>query len=534
MNTAKHLSIGAFAQLLGVSIKTLRRWDQNGKLKPSFRTSGGHRRYNRKVLTSFLIKEQPEYYKRLAESAAFKARPRAAVYARVSASKQKNSGDLERQMIDIKKYCENQGYCIVSEYSDVASGLNDTRHGLLNLLRHSATGKFDLVVVNMLPLELIFNKYVIERKSYPGAKKVGKGGKMVDEYLTNKDASTLLVQGKPIWLGIPIYSPDQLRDGVLHGSKKGTFWFQVLASKKIRACLERGAVLQHIRLNVPQGPTGKIVADLILSGPSSAFIHASAFLAEFNKKFGGSFPNGEIIHCDFNPIGKLAVAASTETNEINLVSSGIMDIFERSRLKLEKIRTIEIPNINRKINRDTSDTKKTNRQKFQLTMLHARRQRIMKEMKRRALLIYIYCVYKTGAKFVGWDGLTMDTRGKNGKLPVEITYMPLRQELFYEFSDWAKDLQEEGFLKNFDEIVFIPPVSSDYCSEHVKNGLGLKKTRDKSAPYHEFRCTDPACGYISDRHSNAARVGAIMLSNLITSVPSPLSTAKDTFVHIYR
>ena len=33
-------------------------------------------------------------------------------------------------------------------YSDVASGLNDTRFGLLNLLRHSAMGKFDLMVVN--------------------------------------------------------------------------------------------------------------------------------------------------------------------------------------------------------------------------------------------------------------------------------------------------------------------------------------------------------------------------------------------------
>jgi putative resolvase len=40
-----HVSIGKAAVLLGVSITTLRRWEGENFLSPSFRTAGGHRRY---------------------------------------------------------------------------------------------------------------------------------------------------------------------------------------------------------------------------------------------------------------------------------------------------------------------------------------------------------------------------------------------------------------------------------------------------------------------------------------------------------
>ena len=39
------ISISAAAELLGVSHVTLRRWEKEGFLAPSFRTKGNHRRY---------------------------------------------------------------------------------------------------------------------------------------------------------------------------------------------------------------------------------------------------------------------------------------------------------------------------------------------------------------------------------------------------------------------------------------------------------------------------------------------------------
>ena len=41
----ERFTIGEMARKLGVAVVTLRRWDRQGKLKPLFRTIGGHRRY---------------------------------------------------------------------------------------------------------------------------------------------------------------------------------------------------------------------------------------------------------------------------------------------------------------------------------------------------------------------------------------------------------------------------------------------------------------------------------------------------------
>lgn len=53
------LSIGLTALMLGVSSKTLRRWDKAGTFAPCFRTIGNHRRYSRsKVLEFSKIKKR--------------------------------------------------------------------------------------------------------------------------------------------------------------------------------------------------------------------------------------------------------------------------------------------------------------------------------------------------------------------------------------------------------------------------------------------------------------------------------------------
>ncbi|MFX1296683.1 MAG: MerR family DNA-binding transcriptional regulator [Promethearchaeota archaeon] len=45
MNSSRYISIGIASYLLGVSPKTLRRWDHAGKLRPAFRTLGNHRAF---------------------------------------------------------------------------------------------------------------------------------------------------------------------------------------------------------------------------------------------------------------------------------------------------------------------------------------------------------------------------------------------------------------------------------------------------------------------------------------------------------
>ena len=44
------LSISQASRALGTSVSTLRRWEQEGTMSATYRTSGGHRRYSLRVL----------------------------------------------------------------------------------------------------------------------------------------------------------------------------------------------------------------------------------------------------------------------------------------------------------------------------------------------------------------------------------------------------------------------------------------------------------------------------------------------------
>ena len=51
------LAIGAVAQILNVSIQTLRRWEKNGLIITARRTPTGHRRYRRGDIERLLTNE---------------------------------------------------------------------------------------------------------------------------------------------------------------------------------------------------------------------------------------------------------------------------------------------------------------------------------------------------------------------------------------------------------------------------------------------------------------------------------------------
>lgn len=54
------LRVQEFADAVGVSIKTLRSWDRDGKLKPDHRTAGGHRMYTQRQVEEYFKKNYSE------------------------------------------------------------------------------------------------------------------------------------------------------------------------------------------------------------------------------------------------------------------------------------------------------------------------------------------------------------------------------------------------------------------------------------------------------------------------------------------
>ena len=125
-----YVSIGKAARTIGVSRSTLRGWDRKKLFKADYRTEGGHRRYsmNKLLLKIGKIKE-PKNEKGEKKSKSI----RVVTYARVSSSKQKK--DLVRQIDHLEAYVKEQGWVLIKQYSDVGSGLNDKRKGLLKLIQ---------------------------------------------------------------------------------------------------------------------------------------------------------------------------------------------------------------------------------------------------------------------------------------------------------------------------------------------------------------------------------------------------------------
>ena len=103
-------------KLLGITTRTIQRWDKAGKIRV-VRTMGGRRRIPESEIKRILgLKEE-----------------RVVVgYARVSSTTQKD--DLERQKQLIHGYAKDKGYGNIQILSDVGSGINDNRKSFLRLL----------------------------------------------------------------------------------------------------------------------------------------------------------------------------------------------------------------------------------------------------------------------------------------------------------------------------------------------------------------------------------------------------------------
>jgi len=116
-------------KLLGVTTKTIQRWDKQGKIRV-VRTIGGRRRIPESEIKRILgLKEE-----------------RVIVgYARVSSATQKDVLEGQKQLIH--SYAKGKGYGEIEILSDVGSGLNEKRKGFLKLLEMVTERKISKVII---------------------------------------------------------------------------------------------------------------------------------------------------------------------------------------------------------------------------------------------------------------------------------------------------------------------------------------------------------------------------------------------------
>lgn len=132
MIVSNHMSrlikIGKAAELLGVSIQTLRRWEKLGKISPDSRSIGDTRYYDVDKLMGIKTKQTDVTI----------------AYARVSSHDQKQ--DLVRQAQLLSNYCLSKGWTY-EVIQDLGSGMNYHKKGLKKLLELILEGKIKRLVI---------------------------------------------------------------------------------------------------------------------------------------------------------------------------------------------------------------------------------------------------------------------------------------------------------------------------------------------------------------------------------------------------
>jgi len=126
------VSLSKVSKMLGVTTKTLRNWDELGKIK-TVRTSGNHRRVSVEEVARLQGKlpiDKPEGI--------------TIAYCRTSTKKQEEN--LERQVGRVLEYCVKSGWR-TEILKDIGSGLNENRKNFKRLLKLISEGNVSRVVL---------------------------------------------------------------------------------------------------------------------------------------------------------------------------------------------------------------------------------------------------------------------------------------------------------------------------------------------------------------------------------------------------
>lgn len=122
-----------FAELLGVSVKTLQRWDRDGILKAN-RTPTDRRYY---TYDQFLQFKGLETKNDIRDTV---------IYARVSTKNQKD--DLQNQVLFLRQFCNARGIIVDQCIEDFGSGLNYNRKKWNKLIDEVMENKIKTIVIS--------------------------------------------------------------------------------------------------------------------------------------------------------------------------------------------------------------------------------------------------------------------------------------------------------------------------------------------------------------------------------------------------
>jgi predicted site-specific integrase-resolvase len=125
---SRFVKVGQAARILGVSVQTLRRWEERGQLLPERRSDGGTRYYDVEKLLNLKDIESDLTI----------------AYARAHAPE--DSDIFKQQVHQLEAYCTQKGWTY-EILRDRGSGVNDNKNGLRKLLSLIVDKKIKRLVI---------------------------------------------------------------------------------------------------------------------------------------------------------------------------------------------------------------------------------------------------------------------------------------------------------------------------------------------------------------------------------------------------
>ena len=127
----KYYSAKTVTKILGVTAQTLRNWDKENKLKPTYVKSNGYRYYSEESILSYTQERKT------------KKNLNVIGYTRVY---KENETELSKQKENIEKYLKEK-YEHYEIIEDIGSGINYNKPGLLKLIEKINKKEVDVIVV---------------------------------------------------------------------------------------------------------------------------------------------------------------------------------------------------------------------------------------------------------------------------------------------------------------------------------------------------------------------------------------------------
>ena len=127
----KYYSAKTVTKILGVTAQTLRNWDKEDKLKPTYVKSNGYRYYSEESILAYTQERKT------------KKNLNVIGYTRVY---KENETELSKQKENIEKYLKEK-YEHYEIIEDIGSGINYNKPGLLKLIEKINKKEVDVIVV---------------------------------------------------------------------------------------------------------------------------------------------------------------------------------------------------------------------------------------------------------------------------------------------------------------------------------------------------------------------------------------------------